>query len=154
MIPRLRPCGRSFKWLAAYLMHDPGKAQTSERVAWTHTINLAHDDVESAVNEMLHTFWNRDLLKEEAGIRRGGAKLEKPVKHFSLSWHPSLRPSKEEMIDATLSFLKAQGWEEHQAVVFAHDDKPHRHVHVMLNAVHPERGTRLKDSYERRWAQK
>src|SRR5262249_33806580 len=35
-----------------------------------------------------------------------------------------------------------------------HRDKAHPHVHVMLNAVHPETGRVLDDSFERRRAQK
>lgn len=152
MIVRFLPSGRSFKWLGAYLVHDP-KAQTSERVAWTHTLNLANDDVASAISEMLATFHNRDLLKTEAGVRRGGAKLEKPVKHLSLNWHPSERPTRDHMIAVARSFLKEMGWQDHQCVLVAHDDKDHRHVHLMLNAVHPLRGTRLDDRFDRRRAQ-
>jgi hypothetical protein len=152
MIVRFMPSGRSFKWLSEYLTHDP-KARSDERVAWTHTLNLAHDDPDSAVHEMLMTFNCRDLLKAEAGVRVGGAMLDKPVKHLSLNWHPSERPSRQEMIEAAQSFLKAMGWQDHQALVVAHTDKDHRHVHVMLNAVHPEKGTRLDDGFERRRAQ-
>jgi hypothetical protein len=152
MIVRFLPSGRSFKWLGEYLVHDP-KAQTTERVAWTHTLNLAHDDVASAIHEMLATYHNRDLLKIEAGIRRGGAKLEKPVKHLSLNWHPSERPTEAHMIAVARSFLKEMGWQDHQCVLVAHDDKDHRHVHLMLNAVHPSRGTRLDDRFDRRRAQ-
>jgi hypothetical protein len=152
MIVRFMPSGRSFKWLSEYLTHDP-KARSDERVAWTHTLNLAHDHPDSAVHEMLMTFNCRDLLKAEAGVRAGGAKLDKPVKHFSLNWHPSEQPSRKEMIDATQSFLKAMGWQDHQALLVAHTDKEHRHVHVMLNAVHPDKGARLDDGFERRRAQ-
>ena len=44
--------GTSFSGLATYLTHDP-EAKTAERVAWTHTLNLANDHVPSAVDEML-----------------------------------------------------------------------------------------------------
>jgi hypothetical protein len=44
-------------------------------------------------------------------------------------------------------------WQEHQAVLVAHDDKPYKHVHVMLNTVHPETGLRLDDGFEKRRAQ-
>jgi hypothetical protein len=152
MIVRFLPSGRSFKWLGQYLVHDP-KAETAERVAWTHTLNLAHDDVASAIHEMLATYHNRDLLKIEAGVRRGGAKLEKPVKHLSLNWHPSERPTRDHMIAVARSFLKEMGWQDHQCVLVAHHDKDHRHVHLMINAVHPTLGTRLNDGFERRRAQ-
>jgi hypothetical protein len=41
------------------------------------------------------------------------------------------------MIAATKSFLKAQGWQEHQCVVVAHSDTAHPHVHLMIDMVHP-----------------
>jgi hypothetical protein len=44
-------------------------------------------------------------------------------------------------------------WHEHQAIIFAHNDKAYAHVHVMLNVVHPETGLRLNDDFKRRRAQ-
>lgn len=152
MIVRSMPMGRSFKWLATYLTTDP-KAQTAERVAFTHTINLAYDDVGSAVDTMLHTYRDRDLLKAEAGTRRGGSSVEKPVKHVSLAWHVSERPTQAVMIVAATSYLRAMGWQDHECLVVGHTDKKHPHIHLMINVIHPERGTRLNDSYERRRAQ-
>jgi relaxase-like protein len=152
MIVRILSPGKSFKGLAAYLTHDPD-AKTQDRVAWTHTLNCGNDHVESAVDEMLWTARNAELLKQEAGIRAGGRETENPVKHVSLNWAPDQRPSQEHMIEATGDFLRHMGWHEHQAVLAAHDDKKHAHVHVMLNVVHPERGLRLDDNFERRRAQ-
>lgn len=154
MIVVSHPSGRSFKWLAEYLGHDV-KAQTNERLAWTHTLNCAHDDIPSAVHEMLHVYLDRDFLRAQAGVRPGGASIEKPVKHVSLSWDPSEKPTltREEMIAAAEAFLKAQGWSDHQCAIFAHSDKPHPHIHLMINMVDPERGTRLKDFREWQKAQ-
>lgn len=152
MVPRINCGGRSFKGLANYLTHDAG-AQTANRVAWTHTLNCAFDHVPSAVDEMLTTWRDADFLKHEAGVRRGGRTLEAPVKHVSLNWHPSERPTREDMIGATEAFLAHMGWQGHQAVLVAHTDKPHAHVHLMLNAVHPETGRKLDDGLERRRAQ-
>ena len=151
MIPKIQTRGKSFKGLAAYLAHDP-KAETDKRVAWTHTLNLANDHIPSAVDEMYQTARAAELLKQEAGIRAGGRATENPVKHFSLNWSPEENPSREAMISATEDFLAHMKWQEHQAILIAHNDK-HAHVHVMLNAVHPETGLRLDESFERRHAQ-
>jgi hypothetical protein len=53
MVPAITEGGRSFKGAALYYLHDkrkPGEAErlTSERVAWTHTLNLATDDPDRA----------------------------------------------------------------------------------------------------------
>jgi hypothetical protein len=152
MIVRILSGGKSFKGLAAYLTHDP-EAKTTERVAWTHTLNCADDHVPSAVDEMLWTARNAELLKQEAGVRAGGRATENPVKHLSLNWAPDENPTREHMIETAEGFLRHMNWHEHQAVLVAHDDKAHAHVHVMLNMVHPETGLRLDDNFERRRAQ-
>jgi hypothetical protein len=57
------------------------------------------------------------------------------------------------MIATTEQFLEHMKWQEHQALLVAHEDKAHAHVHVMLNVIHPETGLRLNDDFERRRAQ-
>ena len=151
MIIKIGLAGKSFKGLSEYLTHDP-KANTNERVAWTHTHNLANDHVPSAVDEMVWTARNAELLKQEAGVRAGGRPTENSVKHASLNWAPDEKPTCEHMISSTEGFLRHMGWQEHQAVIVAHNDK-HPHVHVMINVVHPETGLRLNDGFERRRAQ-
>src|SRR5689334_10501584 len=119
MVPRFAKPGRSFKGVMLYLAHDPEHAATSARVAWTHTLNLANDDIEVAMAEMATTAANAGVLKAEHGV--GGRKVERPVKHFSLNWHPSEAPDPAEMLAAAQSFLKHMGWEEHQAIIIAHN---------------------------------
>jgi Relaxase/Mobilisation nuclease domain len=153
MIIRILSHGKSFSGAATYLTHDP-QADTSKRVGWTHTINLANDHVPSAVNEMVWTARDAELLKQEAGVRAGGRATEDPVKHLSLNWSPEDDPSREHMIQATEEFLRHMKWQEHQALVVAHTDKSYAHVHVLLNVIHPDTGLRLDDNFERVRAQK
>jgi len=153
MVPKIAPSGTSFKGLSQYLTHDPN-AQTNERVAWTHTHNLANDDVTCAVNEMYLTAENAEFLKQEAGVRAGGRKSENPVKHVSLNWAPSDNPSQKHMIETAEHFLGHMGWSEHQAIFVAHDDKSYRHVHLIINATHPETGRHLSEGWEHNRAQK
>ncbi len=148
MIIRIEPLGRSFKGVSAYLTHDLNKAKTAERVDWTCTLNLASDGVGEAINEMYWTYRAADALKREAGLRAGGRQVEKPVKHFSLSWHPSENPTREEMIEAVQDFIRHMGWSDRQAVLVAHKDRPHDHVHVILNTISPIDGRVLDPGYE------
>src|ERR1700754_1422052 len=115
MVPKLRPSGKSFKSLALYLLHDPAKAKTSERVGWTHTLNMAADSPSLAVDEMLWTLRAAEDLKRQAGVRAGGRHLKNPVKHFALNWHRSETPTREHMIATVESFLGHMGWKDHQA---------------------------------------
>jgi hypothetical protein len=153
MIVKIQPGGKSFSGLANYLTHDPDQAKTAERVAWTHTHNLANDDVPCAVNEMLWTARDAELLKQEAGVRAGGRTTENPVKSFSLNWAPDEHPTREHMIETTLDFMRHMKWDEHQAIIVAHNDKAYSHVHGMVNVIHPETGLKLDDSFEQRRAQ-
>lgn len=154
MVPKFgRKDGLSFKGLVQYLTHDANHAATDQRVAWTHTLNLAHDHVPSAIHEMYTTTLDADVLKAEAGFRAGD-KVERPVKHVSLNWHPSETPDRKEMTRAAQSFLHHMGWQDHQAVLIAHSDTPHRHVHLVVNSIHPETGLKLDDGFERRRAHK
>ncbi len=153
MIVKIAPRGKSFSGLGSYLTHDPDKAKTAERVAWTYTLNCANDHVPSAIDEMVWTARNAELLKMEAGIRAGGRAAENTVIHASLNWAPEDEPTREHMIEATEQFLQHMGWDERQAILVAHDDKSYQHVHVMVNAIHPETGLCLADSFEQRRAQ-
>lgn len=154
MIIRILSNGTSFQGCAAYLSHDANQAKTAERVDWTHTYNLASEDVPCAVNEMLWTARDAELLKQEAGIRAGGRATENTVKHLSLNWSPEDKPTREHMLETTEDFLRHMNWQDHQAILFSHTDKPYAHVHVMLNTVHPETGLRLNDDFERHRAQR
>jgi hypothetical protein len=153
MIVVIHKGGKSFSGAATYLTHDP-KSMTAERVNWTHTLNLANDHVPSAVDEMLWTARNAELLKREAGVRAGGRASENVVKHVSLNWSPEDNPTREHMIETAEKFLGHMGWSEHQAVLISHTDKSHSHVHLLLNAVHPETGLRLDDNFDFGRAQK
>lgn len=153
MIVKIAPRGKSFSGLGNYLTHDSDKAKTTERVAWTHTLNCANDHVPSAIDEMVWTARNAELLKQEAGIRAGGRAAENTVLHASLNWAPEDEPTREHMIEATEDFLRHMGWDERQAILVAHDDKSHQHVHLMVNAISPTTGLCLDNSFEQRRAQ-
>ena len=72
---------------------------------------------------MLWTARNAELLKQEAGIRAGGRATENPVKHLSLNWAPDENPTREHMIETAEDFLRHMKWQEHQALIVAHEDK-------------------------------
>lgn len=148
MIIKIHKPGRSFKGVCRYLTHDTNKAETSERVAWTKTLNVANDDVSSAVDEMLWTYRAADMLKRQAGVATGGSKLDKPVKHFSLSWPHGAAPTQEHMAETVQAYIRFMGWTEHQAVVVAHNDTKHAHVHVVMNAVSPTDGRAARSSHD------
>lgn len=162
MVPALTKGGPSFKGAALYYLHDKresGEAErlTAERVAWTHTLNLPTDDPDKAWRMMATTAMKAGELKAAAGVKATGNKLTKPALAYSLSWHPDEKPSQAEQIEAARETLQLLGLSEHQAVIVAHRDEPHAHVHVIVNRVHPVEGRAAKLSNSKsilsKWAQ-
>ncbi len=146
MIARVAALGRSFKGVTAYVMHDAPdpereeerKPETAERVEWTETRNLATDRPEEAWRMMAATAKDAPGLKRLAGVANAGRKAAKPVYHYALSWKAGETPDRAEMTQAVDESLKKLGMADRQAV--AHNDTPHRHVHVIVNRVDPETG--------------
>lgn len=158
MVPKLAAKGTSFKGAAAYYLHDKG-ASTSERVAWTATVNLATNNPQAAWRVMAATAKDQAHLKEQAGIATTGRKSADVVLAYSLAWHPDEKAglTREEMLLAAHASIKALGAEHCQALIVAHQDEPHPHLHVILNRVSPKDGRMLSSSKEKlnlsRWAE-
>jgi hypothetical protein len=148
--------GRSFKGVALYVLHDKERAKTSDRVAFIETVNLPTDDPSRAVAHMVDTATHADQLKTANGMT-AGRKLEKPVYHYTLAWHPTEAPTQAEQVEAARESMKALGLSDRQALIVAHTDTAHPHVHVIVNRVCPETGKAANISNDRlklsQWAQ-
>lgn len=149
MIPKLHAKGKSFKGAAAYLLHDKNKAATSGRVAWVETVNLATPNPQAAWRVMAATAMGAARLKDEAGVKKSGRSSKDAVLHFSLSWEPSQKPTREEMSDFAMRAIKALKAGDRQAMIICHTDEKHPHVHVLLNRVSPVDGRMLSSSNEK-----
>ena len=133
--------GRSFKGAFAYYLHDKD-AQTGERVAWTATLNLASDDPAFAQSMMIWTAQEAENLKREAGVKSTGRKAAGPVHAYSIAWHPEGEtvPDRAAMMELARESLKLLEADHLQAVVIAHSDTAHPHIHVVVNRVDPTTG--------------
>lgn len=155
MIPRLHKRGTSFKGACSYILHDAGR-KTSDRVLWTDTCNV-FSVPEDAWFEMFATARDQAELKRQAGKDARGRKNDKPVLHYTLSWAESDNPSPEHMRETAMASLKAMKLDGHQAVMAAHKDKAHLHVHIVVNTIHPDTGMTAPLKYTKeqlsRWAE-
>jgi hypothetical protein len=124
--------GNSFSGLAQYLTQDEG------RVAWTEPRWMIGTDPQEVAREM------------EAATLVADSRLEKPVYHVSISFSETDRPTREQMQQAADRVLGELGLGEHQALLVAHEDKGHPHLHVMANRVHPETGKAATVSFDYR----
>lgn len=139
MVPKVAARGTSFKGAGLYYLHDKG-ALSADRVAFTHTENLATDDPDLALRMMAHTAMRQNEIKAAHGARRTGRKLTYPVYTYSLSWAPDEEPTQEQMIEAARETLNTLGLDGHEVLMVAHNDEPHPHIHLIVNRVHPETG--------------
>ncbi len=118
--------GTHFDWLVGYLLGQE-RATEQERVAWIATRNLPTDDAALAATFMRATAAQSHLV-------------QKPVYQIVLSFAPDDPVDRALMERVADRVLQRVGLGEHQAILVAHCDRPHPHVHVIVNRVHPETG--------------
>lgn len=66
------------------------------------------------------------------------ARTEKPVYHIALSFSPENAVDRATMVQAADGLMNDLGLREPRALIIAHGDSRHPHVHLMINRVHPE----------------
>ena len=118
--------GRRFAALARYLMLGRS-GDEPERVAWTAGRHLGTNDPEVAAALMQATA-NANL------------QVESPVYHLTINFDPTDPVTPERMQAVADLVLADLGLAEHQALLVAHRDRTHPHVHIMVNRVHPWTG--------------
>jgi hypothetical protein len=145
MLGKVPAAGRGFKGIVSYLMRGPAakirqsaqsgkhptqrtpERQNANRVLFVATANLLTNDPEIAARVMRATA-NRSR------------RCKAPVYHFVISWRKEDRPDLATMravVDDACGDLGLGGL---QRLVIGHDDTKHRHVHVVVNRIHPETG--------------
>ncbi len=128
MIAKVQPTRQhasSFKRLCKYL--------TTERDADTGEPILRGDAVLSDNLAGMDT-----VAIQMEGIAFLNPRCKDALCHYELSWPPRERPTQPQWTDCALHTLRELGYQDHQYMVVAHDDKKHFHIHIMVNKVHPE----------------
>lgn len=144
-----------FHRLTAPLWDDFHKAEErggGADLPWSDFRNLPVTRLGDALEIMEDTVDRAEDRKRANGVRAGN-KVKKPVCHYALYWPPDETPDRTEMARAVASSLKALGLDDRQALVLAHGDRDHPHVHVIANRVDPETGMagRLGSATKRPW---
>ena len=117
--------GRRFAALARYLAFTRDGEPT--RAVWIVGRNLPDDDPLLAAK----------VMQANAAAN---ARVHDPVYHVALAFDPGDPVTRGDMERAADRVLRDVGLAEYQALVIAHDDRAHPHVHLMVNRVHPETG--------------
>lgn len=116
--------GRAFSGLARYL--EAGRdGNAPERVEWMEARNLPTTDPETASLLMRATAAQSD-------------RVQRPVYHLALSFDPEDQVDRATMVRVADRLLADLGIQDHQVLIVAHGDTAHRHLHLMINRVHPE----------------
>lgn len=172
--------GESFLGVAAYVLHDKRTpeeearhakqagistdGQSNQRVEWCQTRNLATADPQTAARVMTFHALDRERRKRERierefldpnhprKSRSMGRPAKGPVCHISFSWHPELKGkiSKEEMLGFANRALEGLGFENQPAIVVAHNDEDHDHIHLIVSRVNPKTGEMVNSHNDQR----
>lgn len=135
MLAKIAPASNDFHALARYLVRGKSKIPDPTRVAWIASQNLPTDDPELAATYMTATA-DRSRRTKNAAY------------HVMIAWHERERPSVELMQTVATQTLELAGLAEHQALIMGHGDKPHAHLHILLNRVNPETGRAWKTAHD------
>jgi hypothetical protein len=128
---------RGFGGVINYLEQPKPGQQRQERVAWRAVRNLMSDDPRMVTR----------IMRSTASRSR---RCATPVYHLVLSWRQDENPTPEimqQVADTTLADLNLA---EHQAFLLAHHDTAHKHLHIIVNRVHPETGKAWSKSHDYR----
>lgn len=116
--------GKSFAALMRYLLTGR-TGDEPNRVAWIAVRNLPTDDPQLAV-----TFMRATASQSE--------RVQKPVYHLALAFDPADPVDRAAMEAIATRLLGRLGLSDHQALIVAHSDREHPHLHILINRVHPE----------------
>lgn len=136
MLAKIAPATNDFQAIARYFLRGkPGTTPHPDRVAWTFAQNLPTDDPELAATYMAAT----------ASL---SPRTRNAAYHVMIAWHQREHPSADVMQAIARQTLDLAGLAEHQALIMGHGDKPHRHLHMLINRVHPDTGRAWKTSHD------
>lgn len=142
-----RSNGNGFKNAMQYVMTP--KPEKGERVGFAYVRNMGT----MTTNDSPEALAARMRLNVESH-RNNGHRSNKPLKHFVIAFSPedTSRLTPEILQEYADKHLEALGLSEHQAVIAEHIDTDHRHLHLIINKVHPVTGKLWNDSHAVRTA--
>jgi len=112
------------KQLVRYIT-APEAGGVLEKCIYHEAANFITDALDAQVMEMI-------ALGQEA------VRSPDPVDHWTISWREEEKPSIAQAREAVQVLIGQSGLAGHQCVFALHDDTHCRHLHVVVNRVHPE----------------
>ncbi len=97
------------------------------------------EKVDKKMAEVLdHSFVNvseKSIMKEVRLIRVQRPNLQKYFYHTSINFPPHEDISNERMKQIGHDYLKGNGFDQHQFIMFRHHDADHPHLHILVNRI-------------------
>ena len=117
--------GSGFGALGTYLVAD------ADRVWWAETRNMSEGmDLGDGPTPP-----DPRVVAAEMGDRATRSRAAEPMYHVVVAFDPDDQPTEGEVREAADRTLRDLGLEHHQALLVRHTDRPHAHVHLMVNRV-------------------
>ena len=117
--------GSGFGALGTYLVAD------ADRVGWAETRNMSEGmDLGDGPTPP-----DPRVVAAEMGDRATRSRAAEPMYHVVVAFDPDDQPTEAEVREAADRTLRDLGLEHHQALLVRHTDRPHAHVHLMVNRV-------------------
>lgn len=115
--------GNGFSKAVSYSMQEQKQLQEHERAEVLELNNVSGT--------------SRDIGRQMRDIADDRERVQKPVLHIQINFHPDEKLNKEQATKAVDAVLKEVGIskENHQYVVTQHKDKAHDHYHIVANRV-------------------
>ena len=117
--------GSGFGALGTYLVAD------ADRVGWAETRNMSEGmDLGDGPTPP-----DPRVVAAEMGDRATRSRAAEPMYHVVVAFDPDDQPTEAEVRESADRTLRDLGLEHHQALLVRHTDRPHAHVHLMVNRV-------------------
>lgn len=148
MLGKIPAAGRGFRGLVSYLLRGPAAKIRQSAPTGPHPTEQTPERQNAKRNRVLFVV-TENLLTSDAEIAarvmrataNRSRRCKAPVYHFVISWGKEDRPDLATMRAVVNDACGDLGLDGLQRVVIGHDDTNHRHVHVVVNRIHPETGT-------------
>jgi hypothetical protein len=95
---------------------------------------VAEGKAEVLDNSFVNTS-ERSIMKEVAMVRMQRPDLKKYFYHTSINFPKDENVSNELMVKVGREYLEANGFNQHQYIMFRHEDAGHPHFHILVNRI-------------------
>ena len=127
MLAKIMPPIGDFHKLADYFVRGKIGNPSTDHVQWVFAQNSpSHDPYQVA-----------KFMEATAAL---SYRTKKPAYHVMIAWSPDEDPTPELMQDIARKTLDMADLGEHEALVMGHSDTDHKHLHMLINRVHPVTG--------------